>query len=349
MALLTPAYKLTFRQPTGGGALGSGGLGNGKVVDTTSTPQASTVTELTVDLTMDGGADRVSLVMAQVGSFRPAIGDEIDVELGYADPDGSLETVMTGTVVTTEPGLVRRRILAHDAAHTLARTHVDKTFEDVHAGDIVNELAETAGVEVATVDDGIRFPAYVVDGRRDAYQHIGDLAELSGFDRYIDNENKLVFAFFGGGRITHVFEHSKHILEVELEEHPVAVEQVDAFGESPGAQQGDESWAWLTKDFSSFAGSAGSGTVFLIERPVLRTGQAAQRATDAALTEFKRRARRGRVLVTGAPQVRLGDSLRISGSPEQGMDATYQVRAVTHRIDKQGGFTSNIRFRSIEQ
>src|SRR5262245_16215676 len=130
MALLTPAYKLTFRRSTGGAGLGSGGT----TVDTTSKPQASTVTELAVDLTMDGGADRCSLIMGQVGSFRPAIGDEIDVELGYADSDGSLEPVMTGTVVTTDPGLVHRRVVAHSAAHTLAHARLDKTFEDVNAG-----------------------------------------------------------------------------------------------------------------------------------------------------------------------------------------------------------------------
>jgi hypothetical protein len=361
MALLSPAYKLTFRQP-GGGADGLGAVvgavtdavgvgGAGKVVDTTSEPQASTVTELGVELGMDGAADRLTLVMGQVGTFRPAVDDEVDVELGFADDDGTLEPVMTATVVGTEPGLVHRRVVGHGAAHALARARLDRTFEDVTAGDVVRELADRAGVETANVEDGISFPAYVVDGRRSAYAHIGELAQVCGFDRYLDHENKLVFAFFGGGRITHVLEHAKHILELTLDEHSPTAPRVDVFGESPGAQRGDDSWAWLTKDFSSFTGTAGSGdaAVHLLERPALRTGAAAQRAADAALTEITRRARRGRVLVTGAPQIRLGDSIRISGAPEPGADAVYQVRAVTHRIDKQRGFTTAIEFRSIEQ
>jgi phage protein D len=297
---------------------------------------------------MAGAADRLTLSLGQVGSFRPAVDQHVDVELGYVDAD-SLEPVVKATIVESDPGLVQRRVVAHGSARALQRTRLDRTFEQKTAGDIVEELAAEADVEVATADAGSRFPAYVVDGRRDAYAHIGQLAELCGFDRYVDRDGKLVFAFFTGGRTTHVFEHGRHILELELEERPAVATRVDAFGESPGAQRGDDSWAWLTKDFGAFAGTAGDGTpVRLLERSVLRTGQSAQRAADAAFTELERRRRRGYVLVLGAPQVRLGDSLRISGAPEPGLDAIYQVRSITHRIDKRDGFTTRIQFRSIE-
>jgi phage protein D len=80
----------------------------------------------------------------------------------------------------------------------------------------------------------------------------------------------------------------------------------------------------------------------------LRTPAAARQAAEAAFTHFNRQAVRGRLLVTGSPQVRLGDALRLQSVPEQALNAAYQVRAVTHRITKLGGFTTDIQFRSLE-
>lgn len=355
MALLSPAYKLTFRQRGGGDPLAAVSsavgvnLGSaGKVIDTTTKPQASIVTDLAVDLSMDGPADAVTLRMGQVGTFRPAVGQQLDVALGYAD-DGGLEQVVTATVVEADPDLVNRRLVAHGPADALLRTRVDRTFEGMSAGAIVKELAGAAGVAVAQADEGIAFPAYVVDGRRNAYQHVGDLAALCGFDRYVDNEGRLVFAFFTGGRRTHVFDYGQHILEVQLQERAPDAGQVVAWGESPGSARGDDSWAWLTKDFGPFSGTAGSGaTSQILERSALRTGGAARQAAGAALTALTREARRGCLLVTGAPQVRLGDSLRVAGTPEAELQGTFQVRGVAHRVDKRGGFTTVVRFRSID-
>ena len=354
MAFLTPAYRLTFRETGGGipgatvaGALGVSAPGAGRVIDTTTRPQASTVTDLAVTLTMDGGADGVTLLMGQVGRFRPTVGQQLDVDLGYAD--GELSPVVRTTIAETRPDLVNRRLVAHGSAEALQHTRLDRTFEGATAGDVVRELADLAGVEVANVEAGITFPAYVVDARRNAYQHVGDLADLCGFDRYVDTDGKLVFAFFSGGRTAHVFDFARHILELDVRRRVPGAGQVAAFGDSPGAARGETSWAWLTKDFGSFAGRAGSGTrTFLLERPALRTGRAARQAAQAALTTFLRRSVQGQVLVTGSPQVRLGDAVQIAGTPEEDLDGTYQVRGVTHHVSKLGGFTTRVHFRSID-
>src|SRR5262249_40668603 len=132
VGLLTPAYRLTFRDANGT---------TGKVVDTTTLPQASTVTDLAIDVGMDGGADSVVVRMGQVGHFRPAVGEELDVELGFADDDGGLQQVVTSTVVQVDPGLVDRRLVAHGPADKLLHTFVDRTFEGKSAGAIVTELA----------------------------------------------------------------------------------------------------------------------------------------------------------------------------------------------------------------
>ncbi|MBL8165140.1 MAG: hypothetical protein JNJ61_24375, partial [Anaerolineae bacterium] len=124
---LKPAYKLTIAPPqegTGGlssvvsnldtGALG----GTGKVIDTTDQPKASTVVDLTVRLDMDVPADSVTLVMGQVGSFRPQRDGLLKVALGY-NGDDELTQVITATITGVEPGLTTQRITGQSAAQRL--------------------------------------------------------------------------------------------------------------------------------------------------------------------------------------------------------------------------------------
>lgn len=345
-ALLRPAYVLTFSDAEG--ASGVAGIGSGgTVIRSVTSPGTSTVRELRVELGMDGAADRVVLDMGQVGSFRPAVGQQVTVELGYTDGQDP-QQVTVARVVEADPDLRTRRVVGL-SAESLLRTSVDRTFEGANAGSIVRDLAQAARVDVAQADDGITFPAYVVDGRRSAYHHIGELAALCGFDRYLDDEGRVVFASFAGGRTTHVFEHGTHILDVRVDRRPPVSGRVTVIGESPGAARGDVSWSWFARDLDAFTGRAGSGDpILLLERSALRTSTATRQAAQAALTDLTRRTVTGELAVTGAPQVHLGDALRLSGVAEPGVDGTYQVRSVVHHIRKDTGFTTRVGFRSIE-
>lgn len=198
--MLKPAYKLT---------IGS------KVIDTTDEPKASTVVDLNVALDLDTPADSFTLLFGNVGSFKPRRDDETKIELGYAD-DGGLTQVMTGKVVTVEPNLTTTRAIGYSGADALLRTFVEQTFESKTAGAIVRELADKAKLDVATADDGITFPAYVVDGRRSVYLHMQDLADLCGFDLYINADGKLVFQKFINGKKVHIFEFTKHIVALDV-------------------------------------------------------------------------------------------------------------------------------------
>ncbi len=332
--MLTPAYKLTLGR---------------KVVDTTDEPQASTVVDLTVSLDLDTPADGFTLVLGNVGSFRPAREDAAVIELGYADED-ELTRVMTGTVASVEPNLTTTRIVGTSGAAPLLRTFVEETFESKTAGAIVRDLAERAGAEVARAEDGILFPAYVIDGRRSAFRHLLDLAVLSGFDLYLDDEGKLVFERFQAGRRMHVYDYGKHVVELDALRTAPRAARVEAWGESPASSRGDEAWGWLTTDFKSSRGEAGGGEgpLLLLERPALRTREAARAAARAAHTVIARRALRGRLVSTGRPAVKLGDAIRLRGVPDDSLNASFQVRSVTHRITKASGFTTTVGFRAIE-
>jgi phage protein D len=330
--MLTPAYKLTLGR---------------QLVDTTADPRASTVVDLALALDLDTPADCLTLTLGGVGSLRPARDDQAIVELGYAG-DEALTRVFSGTVASVEPGVTTTRVTAYSGANALLRTRVDQTFERATAGAIVRSLAESARLRLATVRDGITFPAYVIDGERTVYVHMYELAELCGFDLYIDPQGALMFAPFAGGAEVHVFEHGRHIVDLEVRRFPPLAGLVETWGESSTGSRGDDAWAWLTKDFRGTRGSAGSGARLLLERAALRTTDAARMAAEAALTAIQRRTVRGSLRTIGRPQVKLGDAIRLRSMPDETLNTTFQVRSVVHRITKRGGFTTTIGFRAID-
>ena len=351
--MLSPAYKITFASPPGGGLLGTasavvpGSGGSARVIDTTEDAQASTIIDLQVMMDMDVAANQYSLKMGQVGGFRPAHGGEITIELGYAEED-ELVQVMKGASETVRPALGIRQVTGYCAATTLMRTRMDETFESKSAGDIVQTLADEAGVAVADVESGINFPAYVIDGRRNAYQHMQALADLCGFDVYLNHENELVFKKFNNGETIHIFDYAQHVLTLQVSQVKPKYQQTKVFGESPAGSESAEAWGWLTKDFSGSKGSAGSDEpAKLVENPALRTGQGAQAAADAALLAIQRDSLQGQLTVLGNPAIKLGDAVRLREVPEEPLNGTFQVRSVTHRITKKSGFITTVGFRSI--
>jgi phage protein D len=329
--LLHPAYRLTIGE---------------KIVDTTDEPQASTVVSITVVLDMNTPADSFTLALGQVGGFQPQRDDDAKIELGFAD--GELVQVMVGKVVTADNSLTTRRVIGHSAARLLLATTAGETFESMTAGQIVANLADRAGLAVARAEPGIMLPAYVVDGRRSVYRHLRDLAELCGFDLYINSDGEVVFAPFRSGNAIHIFDYGKQIIELEIEQRPPLAGQVQVWGESAGGDQGDGSWAWLTKDFSGLKGTGGEAQpVLLVERAALRTGEIAQSAAEAAFATLERQRLRGTLLSTGQPQVKLGDAIEVRRLPDETFNGTYQVRSVRHHLDKRRGFTTRIGFRAI--
>jgi phage protein D len=333
--LVNPAYKIVI---------------GGKLIDTTDEPRASTVVALNVALDMETPADSFTLVLGNVGSFRPARGDETKIELGYFgdEDDEELTQVVSGTIETIEPNLTTTRINGYSGASAVLRARVEKTYENMEAGEIVRDLASQAGVDVATAEAGVTFPAYVVDGRRNVYAHMADLAALCGFDLYINPDGELVFEKFVNGKKIHVFEYKKHILALDVQRLPPRAGLVEAWGESPAKGEADDTWAWLTKDFAGAKGSAGSGALMLLERASLRTVEAARSAAEATLTNIKRRTLRGSLKSVGRPAIKLGDAIRLSEMPDESLNDSFQVRSVTHRITKLGGFTTTVGFRAIE-
>ncbi|MEU1465860.1 hypothetical protein ABZ467_35475 [Streptomyces sp. NPDC005727] len=332
--MLRPAYRIVVGD---------------KVVDTTVEAKASTAIELTVRLDLDTPVDSVTLRQGQVGGLGAQPGDDLSVDLGYADED-QLFRVLTGSVVAVEPGLETKRITGHSGGDKLVRTFVDRTFEDTTAGDIVRALATEAGMDVHSVEDGPPFPAYVIDGRRPVARHLRDLAYLAGFDTYVTAEGKLVFEGFTGNRTVHKVKYGEHVLHAELQRTRSRAGTVQVWGDSPGSG-GDESWAWLTKDFGPRHGTSGTAKpMLLIERAAVRTSKLAAAVAESVAETLAEQALHGRVRIQGRPQLFLGDLIRLEGFPDRAgvdeLEGTYQVRGVRHHLTKAAGLITDVEFRT---
>ncbi len=333
MTLLRPAFRLS--------------IGDQRI-DTVAEPLASTVVDLTVLLDMSAAADRFEIVLGRVGSFAPARDDEATIELGYADEGEELVQVMHGIVDEVDARAERVRIVGFGAAALLSRNFAEKAFRDMAAAAIVRDLADRAGIGVVRSGSSETLPYYVVDSRRSFLAHMVDLADLTGFDIYLDTDDAIVFEPFANGQKVHPLRYARDVLDFVVERTTPLAGSVEAWGESPGASAGKQSWSWLTKDFAPRKGSAGSGAPFLLlERSALRTAEAAQRAADAAMTRILRRRLRGCIAVLGNPGVRLGDAIRLEDMRADDLNASFQVRAVRHSLNKRQGFVTEIGFQAI--
>ncbi len=331
MSMLRPAYRLTVDE---------------QIIDSTDEPRAGTTVDLAVRLDMATPADSFVLTQGQVGGAAPKPEDQVSIEFGYTD--AGLELVFTGRVVDISSGFETKRILALSTEDLLLRHHENHTFEEMSSGDIVRSLAAKAGVDTDRIDDGLDLPAYVIDGRQSVGAHIRDLAALSGYDTYVNPEGELVFEEFTGQRTSHRLRYGEHVLAIELRRTRPSAGTVEVWGESPGASRGTESWAWLTKNFEPWRGSAGNGTpTLLLERSAIRTAESAKASATRAHLAVDRAELSGSVRIQGRPSLLLGDIIRLEAFPEDDIDGNYQARAVEHHITKAGGFVTDIGLRSV--
>lgn len=333
MSLLSPTYRIT--------------LGDQRI-DMNSEPLASTLVRIEIRRDMAPLIDRFDLTVARVGALAPERGDEAEIQLGFAGEGQTPETVMTGTVDEVDAGPERVRIVGFGAGSRLGRSRGNEVFRDKTAAQIVTALSDAAGTTMSRTGTSEVLPYYVADARRSRFSHMAELARLTGFDLYLDTEDALVFEPFGNGRRVFPLDLGEDVLNYRVERTEPHAGQVQAWGESPGASAGAESWSWLAKDFEPQRGQAGSGDpLLLLEHSALRTAEAAQRAADALLTRLLNRRIRGCVTVLGNPEIQLGDAIQLRNMPDDDLNATFQVRGVHHRMDKARGFTTQITFRAV--
>jgi phage protein D len=311
-------------------------------VDVTKDVSASAMVRLEVERAMAAPADRFELWLAPVGGVQPAKGDDIAIELGF---DDTLTRVFTGTVSEVVPEITALRVIGLSTMRALAALRVDQTFEGRNAGQIVSDLAGRAKLRTGTIEDGISFPMYVIDGRLSAARHIQRLADRCGFDAYVQPTGELMFRKFTSAASQHVFTYGQNILDFSLATRPEPVAEVVVDGGSPASAQGDDAASWLTKGFQKGRASGGGGVgALLIQDPAIRTTDAANLRARGVLRRLHQRAITGTLRALGRPEVQLGDAIRIESAPDDRLNAVFQIRAIRHRLSRRSGLVTELEF-----
>jgi len=299
----------------------------------------SPLVSLQVNLDMDIPADSFEARLGESEkSAKIKEGDNVSIQVGY---EGDLEDVFKGVVDNVEPGLAEIRVTGLNFATKLLELRTDQLYENQSAGGIVTDLATIASVSLGEISDGLSFAMYVVDDGKNAYEHIRELAQKCGFDVYMTPESQLVFKKYERSQ-PHALEYGKDIIRAELQEEKPVVTGVVVQGESPSSFKGADTSHWLTK--RQVEGMAGSGARLLIQDPTVRDKDTAEKVAKAQLDTFTRLVS-GTVEVVGKAEVKLGDTVEITGMKNAKMNGEFQVRSVEHYLSKTAGFTTLIGWR----
>jgi hypothetical protein len=332
----------------------------GSLSSSTDNPVAAPDT-LLVDRDMDVPADALRLHLRERTGI--GVGDAVTLGLGH---DGEEETVFTGTVEAVRPAISGVAVRALGKTHDLLNLRTSTTYVNQSAGSIARELIGQAGLSTGTVNDGPVLPRYVVDRALSGYRHLKELADRLGYELYADRDGNIMFHPLGpaanldalsgalgavagaaGGLLGadgESYAFGQQLLGAATGSRGVAWGAVEVGGESPISRQGDTTEHWLTTDDADYMGSAGDGEPALLVRdPVARTKDLADRFASGRLAVAARTARGVSITVLGRPQVDLGHTVAVADVPDETVNGSGYVRAISHRFGDEAGFVTEMR------
>jgi prophage tail gpP-like protein len=269
-------------------------------------------------------------------------GDPITVELTAGDVT---ETVMTAAVKQVRSTLGTMVVTGRGTLEALATARVNAVYSNQTAQQIANDLASQASADVGDMDTGDTYPYFVAHESRSTLDLLRQIAGVEGMDLYASADGKLTMKRFTKQTADHTFKYGVDILDARIEERDPPTVHAIVAGESPASTQGNDAWYFLAKDASAFLGDSGSGVQLLATHDgAVRTKAAAKRLADATVAGIAAYTTAGRVVVLGAPAVKLGDAIAITDAPAPPLNATFKVTVVRHRFAKRSGLVTIIDF-----
>lgn len=215
-----------------------------------------------------------------------------------------------------------------DTSSALSRTRQSITFEESSIDDIVARLTTEVGIGV-TSDARETLAIYYVAAHRTLWDHLRDLADLTGRDLSVDASGDLVFLESGSGA-DHSLRYGAELLDwtIEAGETPRST----TFAAHGTASQSG-TWHWIGTDpLGKDPGQARVVGVFSDQ-------SLADTATEASAAYASRASLQGTVFVTGNTALRPADSITISDLPGGDPDP-LRIRTVRHRFGGERGFTT---------
>lgn len=316
---------------------------------------------LVCDFDMDAVGGRCAMEFAAPVATAPAPDDEVKVECDGGD---GLTQVFCGQVEQVTHGAERVVVTAVDGLAKLARLDTESSYEGVSAGTIVKDLIDQAGATAGEVTDGPNFSAYYIHRGPRALTHVRRLAMACGSDVYTDNEGAVHFAPPRKGGSDFQFQYGKDVLAIGLTEAPSVFDGASVWGEGAASTQGADKAHWLATDLGGVnaqAATAPAGAITpgnagdhprVTANGAIRTFDDAQVAASGQAQAIAARPVRGFLKLFGAPGVRVGDLVSISGMDREQWGALadltltqpLRVRRVKHVLNQQVGFVSRLEF-----
>lgn len=269
--------------------------------------------------------------------------DRVQVELGY---DTTLRRVFTGQASRVAAHLTQVQVEALSSFTALTHAHVNQVYEKQTAQEIVENQLGKLKVKKARVEKGVNFASYTLSASRSVWANLQTLAQQCGFDFYADHEDQACFAAYRPSQI-HQFTYGTHILEYQWESFSQPVDGIEVYGESPAGQgQSDDASTWLTKKEVKGRAGQSTGTLLRLVDASARNPNLANEIANNRLTSYKATAR-GRVCLLGAPEVRLGDAIKLAQMPVAAHNSQLRVIGVRHRISVSRGFTTDVDWEKV--
>ena len=306
-------------------------------------PWQRSLAEITSHSCLAPRVDQAILMLAddnQSPEFK--IGDSGDIQLGYEDDQ--LYPVFTGEITSVKIGIDHKAVLTVcNGAFKLSQQRSNQSFEQLSAGDIVEELADLAGVETDVIESGIDFPFYVIDDGKNLYQHIALLAEKSGLIAFISAANKLNFATPESGQATRTFNYGADLIRINVINTTPTVDQLTVVGAGAAGSQGSDAWNWLVKDPQSITATAGEGkNSRIVTDAGLRSTEAVQQAAAGKLFYAHQRSSKASLTVVGAAEIIAGSKIEIAGVPQDTLNGSAIVESARHQYSKHKGFITEL-------
>lgn len=325
--MLHPSYKITLGSMT---------------IDSTQLSSNGTLVSINTAMPMNSTAGIATIVLSQVIQHQIQRGDPVTIELGYED---QITKVLEGIVVDLKPNIETIIVTAYTSGQKLLELRLNQTYENQTAGAIVSDLAGQVGIGTETIEDGISFPFYVIDAKKNCFEHLHDIAQKCGFDLYLNVNNKLIFKKFQKSAAAHTLCYGKNIISIKHIEYEPDFKNVVVLGESPASSKGSDTSHWLTKSFDNFKGITGTeAPVLVIQDATIRTKEAADKSAKSGKDFIERKKQQGMIEIIGNPKINPGDIVEIKEVPQDNLNGLVQVRSVSHILNKDAGFITTLHF-----
>jgi len=277
--------------------------------------------------------------LEHVDSSPLTVGAQVEIKLAAAAGD-AVETVLTGQIAAVEPEFGRHgAVLAargYDQAHTLNRTHVTQTYQDMSSDDIASKVAARAGLDEGEISSAGDVHDFVQQNNETDWAFLWRLARRIDYEVAV-SDGALDFRELGSGgddepptlrwgedlwtfrpRVTGV----QQVQEVVVRSWDPSVKDVIESRQTatPDAEIGIE---------RDDVGSAlGGGSVMMADRPVLSSDEADSLAASVA-SRLANAYVEADGTCRGDPSLRAGVRVRIDGVGQL-YGGVYTLSAASH-------------------